>query len=50
MEGEGYNSEIRIDAAEERGSDVTHSAPIGRPIFVFPPPEVKFDGGNMFEW
>ena len=50
MEGEGYNSEIRTDAAEERGSDETHSAPIGRPIFVFLPPEVKFDGGNMFEW
>ena len=29
---------------------MAHSQDIGRPAFVFPPPEVKFDGGNMFEW
>ena len=50
MEVEGDTSEVRTDTAEARGSDMAHSQDIGRPAFVFPPPEVKFDGGNMFEW
>ena len=33
-----------------RESDSSHPQDLGRPTFVFPPPEVKFDGGNMFEW
>ena len=47
MEGGGDNSEVRSGGIE---SDVGHSQDIGRPALVFPPPEVKFDGGNMFEW
>ena len=50
MEGEGDSSEVRTSAVGVRGSDVAHSQDIGRPTFVFPPPEVKFDGRNMFEW
>ena len=50
MEGEGDSSEVRTSAVGVRGSDVAHSQDIGRPAFVFPPPEVKFDGRNMFEW
>ena len=43
-------SEFRTGTDGARGSNVTHSHDIGRPAFVFPHPEVKFDGGNMFEW
>ena len=31
-------------------SDSSHPQDLGRPTFVFPPSEVKFDGGNMFKW
>ena len=50
MEGEGDNSEVRTSAIGVRGSYVAHSQDIGRPAFIFPPLEVKFDGGNIFEW
>ena len=50
MEGEGDSSEGKTSAVGVRGSDVAHFQDIGRPAFVFPPLEVKFDGGNMFGW
>ena len=50
MEGEGDNSEVKTSVVGVRGSDVAHSQYIGRSTFVFPRLEVKFDGGNMFEW
>ena len=50
MEAEGANSEIRTSQVEGGNSDLVTSGGYVRPTFVFPPPEIKFDGGNMFEW
>ena len=50
MEAEGDNSEIRTEQGEAGNTEVVTSTAIGRLAYVFPPPEVKFDGGNMFEW
>ena len=50
MEGEGDHSEVRTSTTKTRGLEVAQLQDIGRPSYVFPPPEVKFDGGNMFEW
>ena len=45
MEAEGDHSEV-----EGRISEASSLSAVGRPAFLLPPPEVKFDGGNMFEW
>ena len=45
MEAEGDHSEV-----EGRISEASSLSAVGRPAFLFPPPKVKFDGGNMFEW
>ena len=50
MAAEGANSEIRTSQVEGGNSDLVTSGGNVRPAFVFPPPEIKFDGGNMFEW
>ena len=42
--------EERTSAVRTGGSDLSHPLDTGRPTFVFPRPEVKFDGANMFEW
>ena len=50
MESEKGTSEVRTGAVEARGSDLASTQDIGRQTYVFPPSEVKFDGGNMSEW
>ena len=50
MESKEGTSEVRVGAVEARSSDLAPTQEIGRQNYVFPPPEVKFDGGNMFEW
>ena len=42
--------EEKTSAVRTGGSDLSHPLDTGHPAFVFPPPEVKFDEGNMFEW
>ena len=44
MEAEGDNSEIRTEQGEAGNTEVFTSTATGRPAYVFPPPEVKFDG------
>ena len=48
MEAEGANIEIRTSQVEGGNSDLVTSG--GNSTFVLPPPEIKFDGGHMFEW
>ncbi|XP_078435144.1 uncharacterized protein LOC144706347 [Wolffia australiana] len=48
-------SQVDEDSGPDSGnsgqnSSVLHLQELGRPAVVFPPSEVKFDGGNMFEW
>ncbi|XP_078434506.1 uncharacterized protein LOC144705610 [Wolffia australiana] len=42
--------EERTSVGRPGGSDLSPLQDSGQPTLVFPPPEVKFDGGNMFEW
>ncbi|XP_078427746.1 uncharacterized protein LOC144700188 [Wolffia australiana] len=39
-----------LSGVRQGESDSPQVQDAGRPNFIFPPPEVKFDGGNMFEW
>ena len=47
MEGDTNSVQSGVRSGE---SDSSHPQDLGRQSFVFPPPDVKFDGGNMFEW
>ena len=47
MDGDENSFQSGVRSGE---SDSSHPQDLGRSTSVFPPPEVKFDGGNMFEW
>ena len=48
--GDGEQDVSRTGIVGAGGSSMTQVQEFGRSAAILPPAEVKFDGGNMFEW